>query len=193
MKSTKGWMVKFAGTALVALTMMACGENTVPPTGVTGPVAKAPGATITAPGDVNKSVDPCPGGVCDGGGGGGGTPSNTIQLTWFEDQPGGPTHNYYELRQGVYNSAGTGVGYAPFRIHGDSYVTHEFTTLNTGVSMPCGGHLHLQLWQGTWGATVWNFVGDVDVNWNENGANHLFYNYATGAMALVRYQWISCV
>jgi hypothetical protein len=191
MKSMNGWTLKLAAATLVAVTMMACSDSAVPTTAA--PSASAPGASLSAPGDVSKSVDPCPGGICDGGGGGGGTPTNTIKLTWFEDQSGGASGNYYELRQGVYNFAGTGVGYTPFRIHGNSFPSGEFTSLDTGVQMPCGGHLHLALWQGTVGATIWTFVGDVDVSSSENGIFKGFNNFATNSQAIVRYTWTSCV
>lgn len=178
------------GAVLLFAGMTACGDVVVP--------TQAPDdATTLAPSEgANRDYNPCPGGPnnCDGDTGGGGSGSNgNIQLIYFEDKLGGTSSNDYEFRQTTYRGS-SATGYNRIRAHGNSWTSGEFTVVNTGLFMPCyNGKLHLALWDGTWGATTWNWVGGIDITSSDNGAARSFYNYATGSYAYVVYRWSTCV
>jgi hypothetical protein len=156
-----------AATFFVAAAIMgACADGAVIPS---EPKANADAAASHGgdlqPGDVSKSMDPCPGGVCDGGGGGG-APVTTY-LTGFADY--GVTGDYYAIEFNFKDRFGNQVGTTKEqRWHGNSFSNGEVSSVNVGQAINCGGKVQIEvrraLWWGGWEAAGSRFILSTEGN-----------------------------
>jgi hypothetical protein len=177
-QSMTSWIGRMAATACVV---------------VIGACADAPTAP-TATGSANPMVA-CD--VNDGCGGSGyvGSSSANVFLRGFEDKSGGPTSEYYELRN-RFLVGDQEVYYNPIFIHGDAFATGDFPYgIDLGRPFPCFGKLavNILLNEVIFGHVVSSSpMATVEVTSADNGRVIGFWNAKYQSFGYVRYTWTGC-
>lgn len=181
--------------AVAAVIMAACTDSVVTPSGPDTNVAASSTQSRMQPGDVARSMDPCPGGVCDGGGGGGVPP--TTFLTAFQDQPGTPTHDYYALEFNFKDRNGNQVGTTKEqRWHGDSFAYGEVSSVDVGQPINCAGKVQVEVRRSTnLGGlfSTWEAAGSVFVLSTQGNQVIQYYDPTRGVFGIIRLSFTGCV
>jgi len=183
-----------AMTFVIAATIVvACAEGATTPSAPETGAAQATQSGRLQPGEVALSMDPCPGGVCDGGGGGGGS-TPTTYLRGFEDAMPG-TGDYYALEFNFKNAAGAQVGTTKEqRWHGNSFYLGEVpgNSVNVGQAIPCGGKVQVEVRRAHLGATTWEPAGNFFISSNQNNAAVTYYDPTRGWFGYVKLAFSGC-
>ena len=181
MRGTASWVGKVGAVAFALAGMLACADA---PTGTVAP--KGPARMIAC-----DTSDGC------GGGADYSTspaPNNDVKLMAFEDQPGYPTNEYYELRH-RYIVNGAEVYYNAQWWHGNSSAIGDLAGADLGRPYPCMGFIRVQIYRNNvyFGHVVSSyFIGSVDIQPNQNGVPVGYMDVSWGVQGYVRYAWNGC-